>query len=400
MSGRKKDPIGMGRAWLALCSIWLFAAPPLAAAGGFTLSPYLDTHYSSNIFWDVNQVGDAAFSPGLGIEFSTDSWNVFLAADGRFFLENDLLNSSQVSGGFNLFKIVSARTSFFVSPEFSIASYRDDLSFLDTAAPGLTLGIKHALTHRIFSRLGLGARYSDYLNEDSYDRLRLSAFLELSAFFPTQTTLRLTTGIHYLLFPHIRIPSTSGAWNPSLPATASAAANRPVTPPAREPTPAASAVDLAIPQPYLVLRAAQGLGFKTGIVAELLYRRNLDPLQGIQAIAASEWALEQTDEDFFWEGTRLSLGLKTEVVLGLEIALDYSHFWKEYRGIEALDLDGIPVMPLVFRSDTLTQATLRVSRRIGGLGLFVSGSLRRNDSNDLYFRYNSYTISAGAELSI
>jgi hypothetical protein len=400
MPVRKRDSSGTGRAWRALFSIVLSAALPLAAAGEFTLSPYLDYHYSSNIFWDVNQVGDAAFSPGLGIEFSTNSWNVFLAADGRFYRENDFLNSSLVTGGFNLFKVFSARTSLFISPEFSIASYRDDLSFLDTAAPGLTLGVKHALSNRIFSRLGLGARYSDYLNEDSYDRLRLSAFLELSAFFPTQTTLRLTTGIHYLLFPHIRVPSTSSTWNPSLPATASAADDRPVTPPAREPAPAASAIDLAIPQPYLALRAAQGLGFKTGIVAELLYRRNLDPLQGLQSIAASEWALEQTDEDFFWEGTRLSLGLKTEAVLGLEITLDFSHFQKEYRGIEALDLDGIPVKPLVFRSDTLTQAALRVSRRIGGLGLFVSGSLRRNDSNDLYFRYDSYTISAGAELSI
>jgi hypothetical protein len=280
----------------------LFAASPLAAAGEFTLSPYLDYHYSSNIFWDVNQVGDAAFSPGLGIEFSTNSWNVFLAADGRFYRENDFLDSSLVTGGFNLFKIFSAHTSFFISPEFSITSYRGDLSFLNTAAPGLTLGVKHALSHRVFSRLGLGARYSDYLNEDSYDRLRLSAFLELSAFFPTQTTLRLTAGIHYLLFPHLRVPSTSGTWNLSLPAAGGPSSNRPVTPPGREPAPAASTVDLAIPQPYLVLRAAQGLGFKTGIVAELLYRRNLDPLQGIQSIAASEWALEQTDEDFSGRG--------------------------------------------------------------------------------------------------
>jgi len=164
--------------------------------------------------------------------------------------------------------------------------------------------------------------------------------------------------------------------------------------------PVSTIIDLAIPQPFVIVRVAQGLGFKTGLVAEFMYRKNQALLQGMQAIGASEWALEQTEEDFFWQGTRLSIGIKTEAFLDLEVALDLSFSSKQYQGIDALDLAGVPLQPLAFRSDTQAQANMRISRRFGSLGLFVAASYRKNRSNDLYFQYDFFTISGGVDLSI
>ena len=421
-----------GRARLSLWLVLFLWASSIAAAGKLTLSPYLDLGYSDNIFWDMTRVGDATFSPGLGLDLQTGSCNFFLDADGKVYQNNDYLNSSMVAGGFSLFKVFSPRTSLYILPDISLIRFQGDLSYLDSTAPGLAIGVKHALSDHVFSRLVLGLRHSNYLNEDSYDRIRLASSLELSAFFNTQTTVRFTLGMNYLLFPHILTQVPSTAVNAAGNDQASAAANfdpgahrgKPVPPvpptpplpptpptppspsdppaplPGTETVPVSTIIDLAVPQPYVVVRIAQGLGFKTGLIAEFMYRKNQALLQGMQAIGASEWALEQTEEDFFWQGTRLSIGVKTEAFLDLEVALDLSFSSKQYQGIEALDLEGVPLQPLVFRSDTQSQANVRISRKFGRLGLFVAGSYRKNRSNDLYFQYDFFTISGGVDLSI
>lgn len=394
---------GPGRARLSLGSLLLLAALALGAESGLTISPYLDYNYSSNVFWNVNQVADHSVSPGVDLDWRLDGLSFFLSADGRFYNENTYLNSALAVGGFSWVKVLSPRTSLFVSPDFTLTRHDDDLSFLDTDVPGLSLGVKQVLSGRLFGRLGVSARYSDYTDEDSYDRARLAAFVELSAFFPSQTTLRVTAGLNYLRFPHVAVyeepadgaPSgSSGNGQPN----GRGGPSRPVTPADSGTT--ASSVVLAIPQPYVIARVAQGIGFTTGVYAEFMLRRNQDALQGLQALAASEWALEQTDDDFFWEGERLSVGLKTEAVLGLEIAIDVSQVKKHYKGIEALDLDGLPIQPWATREDTLSQASLRMSKRLRRADLSAAVTYRRNDSNDLYFQYDFLTISAGVQFSL
>jgi hypothetical protein len=318
----------------------------------------------------------------------------------------------------------------FISPEFSLIRYSDSVSFLNTTAPSITIGLKHALSAQVSGRIGAGLHYSDYLNEDAYDRYRLAAYLEMSAFFKTQTTVRLTLGMNYQFFPHIAVQASTTAATPvslASAATSGSGAGSPhnrgtpspgppdqteppdpppsdpgTSPPAAEPQLDASPtiIDLTIPQPYVTLRIAQGIGFKTGIVAEFMFRKSQAPLEGIQSIAASEWALEQTDENFFWQGTRLSLGFKTEALLDLEIALDLSLSKKLYPGIAALELDGVAVQPLADRSDSMAQANARIAKKLGPLSLYVNASYRRNESNDLYFQYDFLTIAAGMDLAI
>ena len=398
-------------------TILFCSAISLAAEKKITLVPYLDFNYSNNIFWDASKISDATFSPGLGFSFNTRLFNLFLNANSKIYLNNDYLNSSMITGGFNFFKVISSRSSFFFSPDFSLTAFKGDMSYLNTTISSLAIGMKHIFSDHLFSRFGLNIRHSNYLHEDSYDRLRLAAFWEMSTFFKTQTTIRLTLGMNYLFFPHI-VTETTTTTGYSLPAEeffASAASTEPryrrsnpnpVAPIPPQPSPnqpltqtsvVFSTIDLAIPQPYFVFRVAQGLGFQTGINAEFLFRKNQTLLQGMQAIGASEWALEQMDEDFFWQGARFSLGIKTEAILDLEIALDFSYSLKQYQGIDALDLDGYLIQPQVFRSDKLSQINLQIAKSFGHFGFYITGSYRKNLSNDLYFRYGFYTISTGLD---
>ena len=425
MRVQQKKHEAMGRVRLSLWLVFFLWAASIAAESKFTLSPYLDLGYSNNIFWDMTRVGDATFSPGLGLDLQTGFCNFFLDADGKVYQNNDYLNSSMVAGGFSLFKVFSPRTSLYILPDINLIRFQGDLSYLDSTAPGLAIGVKHALSDHVYGRLVLGLRHSNYLNEDSYDRIRLASALELSAFFKTQTTVRFTLGMNYLIFPHIAAqvpfadaddlagaaansapnarrgkPAPPAPPSPPQPPTPPSPSDPPAPLPGTETVPVSTIIDLAIPQPFVIVRVAQGLGFKTGLVAEFMYRKNQALLQGMQAIGASEWALEQTEEDFFWQGTRLSIGIKTEAFLDLEVALDLSFSSKQYQGIDALDLAGVPLQPLAFRSDTQAQANMRISRRFGSLGLFVAASYRKNRSNDLYFQYDFFTISGGVDLSI
>ena len=139
------------------------------------------------------------------------------------------------------------------------------------------------------------------------------------------------------------------------------------------------------------------MGFKTGLIAEIQYRKNRNLGPDFDLLAIDEWALQQMDEDFFWQGTRLSLALKTEAILNMEIAIDFSYYLKQYDGLDALDMNGAPLLPHEFRADRLSQITMRIAKSLGHFGFYLIGSYRKNISNDLYFQYDSYTISTGMD---
>lgn len=403
-----------GRAWLSLCLFLALFPSSAAAANNISITPYLDYNYSSNIFWDSSAVSDSTFSPGLGFNFATRQFNFFLNADSKIYQSNNYLNQSTIYGGFNFFKMLSARSSLFLSPDFSLNQFKGDMSYLNTAIPSLAVGLKHIFSAQIYSRIGLSLRHSNYLEEGSYDRWRMAAFWEMSAFFRTQTTLRLTLGVNYLFFPHIvtEIPAATSA-SVEVEETAAAAVatemlyrrgNPDLSNPSQphpesdtEPAIISTTTELELPQPFIVLRAAQGLGYKSGLVAEVQFRKNRNLVQSFDALIIDEWAMQQMDEDFFWQGTRLSLAFRTEAILKMDIAIDFSYFLKQYDGLEALDMNGDPILPQAFRADRLSQVTLKIAKSFGNFGFYLTGSYRKNVSNDLYFHYDFYTISAGLD---
>jgi hypothetical protein len=426
LKGKKRIQVkNTVRARLSLCLLLALFSGTVGAAGTISFTPYLDYDSSSNIFWDTLAISDNIISPGLELSLNTRKFNFFLDAGSRIYQSNDYLNQTTFSGGFNYYGILSKRISLFLSPEFSLTQFKGDMAYLNTTIPSLTIGLKHMLSSQLYGRIGFNLRFSNYQEENSYDRWRAALFAELSAFFKTQTTLRLTLGINYLYFPHIAMEAAAVASSTPLGQTASMTSSAteirrrrgvpdPPAPAPSDPSPEPDPVDpqpepesplntirvdLAIPQSFIILRAAQSLGYKTGLIAEVQYRKNRELPQGFDPLTIDEWALQRLDEDFFWQGTRLSLAFKTEAVLNLEIAVDFSYYMKEYNGLNALDMEGDPIQPGAFREDRLSQATMKVAKSLNRFAFYLSGSYRKNLSNDLYFQYDFYTISAGIDYS-
>jgi hypothetical protein len=413
-----------GRARLSLCLALTISPLLTSAASKISVTPYLDYNYSTNIFWDYSAVKDSVFSPGLNLNLAASQFNFFLSSDNNIYQSNDYLNQSMIFGGLNYSKILSTRTSLFLSADLGLTQFKDDMSYLNTVIPSLAIGLKQVLSAHVYSRIGLNLRHSDYTGEASFDRWRMTAFLELSAFLKTQTTLRLTCGLNYLYFPHVamEVPlavSASMKIKPETIASSTAGAGHrrhtpdppgqdipspsPPSPDPSDPQPesqitfVSTTIDLSIPQPFVMFRVSQGLGYKTGLIAEIHYRKNRDLVQRFDPLAVDEWALQQMDEDFFWQGTRFSFALKTEAILKLQIAVDFSYFLKQYDGLDALDMNGDPIVPQAFRTDRLTQVIMKIEKSSGQLSCYLAGGYRKNISNDLYFQYGSYTISMGLD---
>jgi hypothetical protein len=378
----------------------------LVAAGRFSFSPRMDYSLSDNIFWDSSAIDDRVLTPGLGLNLALGQFDLFIDASGKSYDSNDYLNHASISAGCDYSGMVSRRGVVFISPGFDLTRFNGDMAYLNRSVPSLVVGWKHAFSDRAHGQLGIDARFSDFTSEDSFDHWRLSLFAEFSAFFATQTTLRFSVGLNYLYFPHVAADAVSpeaGAFRASPAETSMAAAVRrrrgpdsPYPPDGRDPGQYA-AEDLSWPQPQVSLRVAQGLGYRTGLVAEVAYRQNRALGPNFDALAVDEWALQQADEDFFWQGTRLSLALKTEALLGIELAAEISYLEKSYEGLYALDAQNEPLMPLASRRDQLLLFSLKIERTFGRFGIFLSGAIRRNRSNDLYFQYDSHSIAMGVD---
>ena len=108
-----------GWARLTLCFIICLGTLPLAAEGKLTLSPYLDYSYSNNIFWNSSSIGDTTVSPGLGLGFTTPSFNFFLNADGKIYRNNAQMNSSMFSGSMRPARSSTIRCSAGLYPRWA-----------------------------------------------------------------------------------------------------------------------------------------------------------------------------------------------------------------------------------------------------------------------------------------
>lgn len=383
----KKLNKATGRGWLSLFLLLLPLFDFPSDERRFTVSPYFDSAYVSNIFWDASRIKDSILFPGVSIDSRGKGFTLYLDADGRIYQHNPDLNSAKLNAGLEYFKTLSDRSSLFLSPDLSINLFRSEFSDLNALITALSFGIKHNFSQKIFGRIGFHVHYSKFGNYRFYDHYQASGFGEINLFLRTQTLLRATVGLNYIHLPHIA-ESVSG--ETVFPTDRGRRRGRNTV--GIDPS---SPISLSIPQPYVSLRISQAFGAATGLVGEFKYRRNNSEMAGIEQFISEEWTLQQMNEDFFWEGPRISVGLNTEIPLGVHLAAEFSYADKTYNGIAARDIQGQVITPELTRRDRLFQVTAKLEKKFNKIGASLHSIYRNNDSSDLYFIYDSVTIMAG-----
>jgi hypothetical protein len=377
----------MGRARLSLILL-LFPLSVLSSTeGSLTVSPFLDYAYISNIFWDASQIKDSVLFPGISIDSHGKGFTLYLNADGRIYRHTPDLNSAKLNVGLEYFKTLSDKSSLFFSPDLVINLFRREFSDLNAFIPALTFGIKHNFSQKLFGRFGFHLHYSKFGNYRFYDHYQASGFSEINLFLKTQTLLRATFGLNYIHLPHLAESISGETVFPN-----DRGRRRGRNPIGGDPS---SPIALSIPQPYVSFRISQALGVSTGLSGEIQYRRNNTEMAGVDQMISEEWALQQMNEDFFWEGPCFSMGVNTEISLGVHLTAELSYADKIYNGIVARDIQGQVITPESSRRDRLFQATVKFEKKFHKIGAYLHSIYRNNDSSDLYFIYDYFTIMTG-----
>jgi len=385
----KMDTIKKGRGGAFLLFFFFILSVVTFAGDGFKLQlfPYVDTIYTNNVYWDSTQVSDRIISPGVEVDYSSSNLNFYFDATGRFYTENNFLNSYFLSSGFEFYKALGGRDLLYITPNISINTFNSELSYLDNMEEGLTIGLKKYLTKSFLIKTGIKGINKDYSSYDSYDHFKFSSFLQLNKFFKTQITLRGTVGFNYLYFPHIIetqqyiqvFPIGRRGRNGTEMITEE------------------SSYTLSLPIFYSTLRLAQSVGTLTGLVLEYSYRKKLVEDKVIPDMSEDEWILTKMNDDFFWDGSRYSIALKSTKFFGLTTAVEFSYFSKLYEGIFIRDLVGEIIQPGEYRKDTMYQGTFSIMKSFGRLNVYLKGIYRDNSSNDDFFDYNLFTIMGGID---
>ncbi len=355
-----------------------------------SITPFFDTVYTSNLYWDYEEVADQVFVPGFTLDIASDRINMYFTGIYRLYKENSQLNSQMLETGFEYFIPLGSRSYAFFSGMFSSNFYTDDMNYLNKSSPGAIFGIKKYLTKTFLLRAGIRAFYDKYYNYNPYDHYKSGLFIEANKFFKTQTTLRLTGGINYIYFPHLisdEITYYKEIIHPR--GRKSSSIEVPVT--------IYETYEVDVPQTFFTFRIAQGLSTKTGLIFEIHGRMNYEDMENLSTFVDEEWVLERMNDDFFWEGIRISSALKTIAILESTISLELTYIDKTYNGIYARDLVGEVILPGEWRKDSLYQMKFLFQKRIKNLKAYINVILRKNTSNDPYFDYTLFAISGGVD---
>ncbi len=357
---------------------------------GFDLTT--QTLFSSNIFHNASKIQD--FVTALGAEFSYagNHLNLFTGVSATLFVDNPAFNSLEFQGGLEWIQPLKNRNLVYLSLSYSRLDHRELYTDFNYSGPQLTAHLKLYLSPILLLKGGYSFDYRRYENFPSFDFFNHTLFCEISRFFPSQTTLRLSAAINARTYPHIEAePDPTDNTTDQRAGFGRSGFGQHA--PSNQTSPASQS--MSVPNISLLAGLAQGLGTRFGISGEIEYRINFRGLEDAETLISHAYTLYPYNDQYLWDGLRMSLTLKS--ILGHEWALEgsLSRLEKGYPGIFVMDEAGTVLLPLAERSDTRLEAALNLSKRFKKWQIGAGFTYHDNRSNDLFFTYEALSVHAG-----
>ena len=151
----------------------------------------------------------------------------------------------------------------------------------------------------------------------------------------------------------------------------------------------------AVPNVYGLLRAAQGIGPRTGITGEVELRHNFRGLEDAEALIKNAYIIYPYNDNYLWDGLRLTVILKTILFKEVSLGGRFSYYAKNYPGIYIMDEAGEVIEPVTMREDVLLLINFNLKKEFRKFNIFANFTYRDNESNDNYFFYKMLTLSMG-----
>jgi len=354
-------------------------------------------YYSDNIFMNASAITDYVSQFHAGIDLSAKKFNFYLDADGGIYKDNPEFNTFNIEPGMAFLHHLNGRNAVRVTFGYAVLDYKELFSDFNYHGPKFQANLKIYTAGQFILEGGYDFESRGYPNYDSFDFLNHKAFLEISRFFKSQTTLRLQAGFNYRYYPHIVQNLDFGDDYNYFDNTKSQGKWMHKGPGPHSPSGTDQLIygSMGIPNVYGTLSIVQGIGPRVGIAGEAELRKNFRGLDDADALIKNSYIIYPYNDDYLWDGTRFSLAVKIVLfkALGVEGAVSYAD--KNYPGVYVMDAGGNVVEPAVEREDSLLLYTLKLSKKIGKLDIFAGIRRRENTSTDDYFHYDMLTISAG-----
>ncbi|MCP4156614.1 MAG: hypothetical protein GY757_53360 [bacterium] len=357
-------------------------------------------NYSTNIFMNATAISDYVSQFHSGLNYSLKEFNFYLDATAGFYTGNSRFNSTHLEPGIEYLHTLKHRNSLFIGFSYPILKYKAMYTDFNYDGPLFHTYIKIYTSSQTILKGGYLFESRNYSDFKSFDFRNHTAFVELQRFFKSQTRLYLNVGLNYRLYPHVvgnfnfeedynyYAHSERGGYNGM----------------GRNGGPGGGGggngwrpryITINIPNLNGSLKITQAIGPHIGLSAEVQMKHNFRDLENADTLIKNAYVVYPHNDDYLWEGSKLSFGLKTVLFQSLAVESQLAYYWKDYPGIFILDERGNPLPSGQQRDDSLLHLSLELSKNLEKFEASAILSYKNNHSNDNYFHYKITTLSLG-----
>jgi hypothetical protein len=424
--------------------LWLAAGLVVAAglpAAADTVQFSLAQAYAGNLFQTSLSGPDQVTVAGFSWEKSLASFSLFAAAEYSRLWENAGLSDLDLSVGADYVKSLGSKTALYFALEGRMVRFGEDFADFNRSGGRFNISLKTYLSPSSILKAAAVTESRAYAFS-SFDFLSQSAAISVDKYFSSRTTLKaeLSWGYKYFLHPWLAdgaeaevgttTDSEASALSPraagegpgdgrrggggatgsgSETGDAGASGNGPGSPKSGPGGGGAGTSawrgsrdfgyalvsgeggGTGIQMASLNAAIAQGLGDRVGFRAAGIWQRTLsggNPFAAVEEFAMSE---NPTYDAFAWQGRGWNAQATALLPWNIELRLGYTWTDKEFPGIEALGLDGLPLGET--RRDRRGQIEARLEKTFARWTAVLAVASIRNDSNDPLYEWRGPSVS-------
>ncbi len=431
--------------FLPLVAVMAASCLPAAAADALRFS--LSQAYAGSLFQTAVSGSAQITTAGFSWDKALGSIGLSAGAEYSRLWRNAGLSALDLSLGADVVKTLGAKTALYLSLEGQAARFGSDFSDFDHTGGRLTAALKSYLSPSSILKATAASEYRAY-SFSPFDFLSQGVSVSLDKYFASRTTLKAELSWGYKLYFHPWLASEAAA-DPAADVSAGGGILTPFAAwegPGRggpgggaagsssgsgagqsgssgggpgSPGSGRSGNGAAYAAAWRDNRSsgyalvsstggsrgiqtaafngiiAQGLGDRAGLRLAGIWRRTLSggsPFSAVEEFAAVE---NPPYDAFAWQGWGWSAQTTALLPWNIERRLGYTWTDKEFPGIEALALDGLPLGET--RRDRRGQIEARMEKTFAHCSVVLTAASLRNDSNDPLYAWRAPFVSLSLE---
>jgi len=354
---------------------------------------------TDNLFQNKDRVSDQISSLSFSLDKSFSKFSVFTEGDYSYLFQNPDLSVYKQDAGIDYMHTLNGRSALYFSLTGAGTFYRTDFKDFNSVSLTFFSAFKSYLSPTSIFQASYSFQNRDY-NLSGFDYYSHSLALTIDKYFQTRTTLKaeMNWGYKYFIHPLVSVEpipdyDTSGTPMGMGRGHGRSSMNTPQQFFAEE-----TADGQGIQVFSLGGLIAQGIGSKIGLRLSGMNQWNLSGKNPFATIEEYYMIENPTYDRYSWTGYQIE-GQFTWLIPGdIQMKMGYTVMGRKFPGIENLNLEGNSLG--MMREDTRDQFLLRIEKNFPRFSLFLSYFIVNNRSNDVYFDWKGYFVSAGIQWNL